>query len=59
MPIQQYHDKNKLIFNEMMMRSTLHYTNLDFYSGSSLKQQSAPLGHIIPIPSQPVFALFP
>jgi hypothetical protein len=27
MPIQQYHDKNKLIFNEMMMRSTLHYTN--------------------------------
>jgi hypothetical protein len=34
---------------------------LDFYSASSLKQQSAgrhvsPLGHIIPIPSQPVFA---
>ena len=33
-----------------------------FYSGSSLKQQStdrhvAPLGHIIPIPIQPVFAL--
>jgi len=31
---------------------------LDFYSGSSLKQQSAdrhvaPLGHISPIPSQP------
>jgi hypothetical protein len=36
---------------------------LDFYSASSLKQQSAgrhvaPLGHIILIPSQPVFALF-
>ena len=35
---------------------------LDFYSASSLKQQSmyrqvAPLGHIIPIPSQLVFAL--
>ena len=37
---------------------------LDFYSASSLKQQSAdrhvaPLGHIIPIPSQQVFALSP
>jgi len=37
---------------------------LDFYSGISLKQQSAdrhavPLGHIILIPSQPVFALSP
>jgi hypothetical protein len=37
---------------------------LDFYSASSLKQQSAgrhvaPLGHIILIPSQPVFALSP
>ena len=36
----------------------------DFYSTSSLKQQSAvrhvgPLGHIILIPSQPVFALSP
>jgi len=35
---------------------------LDIYSASSLKQQSvdrqiAPLGHIILIPSQPVFAL--
>ena len=34
---------------------------LNFYSASSLKQQSAdrhvaPLGHIILIPSQPVFA---
>ena len=37
---------------------------LDFYSSNSLKQQSvgrhvAPLGHIILIPSQPVFALSP
>ena len=37
---------------------------LDFYSASSLKQQSAdrhvaPLGHIILITSQPVFALSP
>jgi len=37
---------------------------LEFYSASSLKQQStgrhvAPLGHIILIPRQPVFALSP
>jgi len=37
---------------------------LDFYSASSLQQQSAdrhvaPLGHIIPILSQPFFALSP
>jgi len=37
---------------------------MDFYSASSLKQQSAgrhvaPLGHIILIPTQPVFALSP
>ena len=25
---QLFHDENKLIFNEMMMRSTLHYTNM-------------------------------
>jgi hypothetical protein len=36
---------------------------LDFYSASSMKQQSAgkhvaPFGHIILIPSQAVFALF-
>jgi len=40
------------------------YAELDFYSASSLKQQSAsrhvaPIGHIILIPSQPVFALSP
>jgi hypothetical protein len=43
---QLYHGENKLIFNEMMMKSA----ELDFYSASSLKQQSAgrhvaPLGH--------------
>ena len=40
------------------------HAELDLYSASSLKQQSAgrhvaPLGHIILIPSQPVFALSP
>jgi hypothetical protein len=40
------------------------HAELDFYSASSLKRQSAgrhvaPLGHIIPIASQPVFALSP
>ena len=40
------------------------HPELDFYSVSSLKQHSAgrhvaPLGHIILIPSQPVFALSP
>ena len=40
------------------------HAELDFYSASSLKQQStdrhvALLGHIILIPSQPVFALSP
>jgi len=44
-----YHGENKSIFNEMMM---MRSANLDFYSASSLKQQSAgrhvaPLGHII------------
>ena len=64
---QLYHGENKFIFNEMMKRSALYQTNtleLDFYSASSLKQLAAgrhvaPLGHIIPIPSQPVFALSP
>ena len=40
------------------------YAQLDFYSASSMKQQSsdrhfAQLWHIILIPSQPVFVLFP
>ena len=38
------------------------HTEMDFYSASSLKQQSTvrhvtPLGHIILIPNQPVFVL--
>ena len=38
------------------------HAKLDFYSASSLKRAGrhvAPLGHIILIPSQPVFVLFP
>jgi hypothetical protein len=40
------------------------HAELDFYSASSLKQQStgrhvAPFGHIIPIPSKPFFARSP
>jgi hypothetical protein len=40
------------------------HAELDFYSALSPKQQSAgrhvaPLGHIILIPSQPIFALSP
>jgi len=40
------------------------HAELDFYSASSLKQQSAdrhvaPLGHIILIPNQPVFTISP
>ena len=53
-----------LIFNEMMMRSAFRldlHSQLDLYSASLLKQQSAdrhvtPIGHIILIPSQSVFA---
>ena len=64
---QRYHGENKLIFNEMMMRSVLYKSNMFsffFYSASSLKQQYAdrhvaPPGHIILIPNQPVFALSP
>jgi hypothetical protein len=49
--------------DEVRFALDLH-AELDFYSASSLKQQSAgrhvaPLGHIILIPSQPVFALSP
>jgi hypothetical protein len=40
------------------------HAELGFYSASSLKQESAgrnvtPFGHIILIPSQPIFALSP
>jgi len=55
------------IFNEMMTKSAFvldQHAELDLYSASSLKQQSAGrhvarLGHIILILSQPVFALSP
>jgi hypothetical protein len=62
---QLYDGENKSIFNEMKtMRSAFvldQHTNLDFYSASSLKQQSAgrhvaPLGHIILILNQSVLA---
>ena len=41
-----------------------HHAEMDLHSGISLEQQSdgkhlAPLGHIILIPSQPIFALSP
>jgi hypothetical protein len=61
---QLHHGENKLIFND---DDEVHFVldqhaEMDFYSASSLKQQStdrhvAALGHIILIPSQPVFAL--
>jgi hypothetical protein len=35
------------------------HVELDFYSASSLKQQSVPIGHIILILSRSVFALTP
>jgi hypothetical protein len=70
-----YHGENKLIFNEMMMRSALYYTNmlswifivLAHWNNSPWIDMSplsdtlfvTPLGHIILIPSQPVFALSP
>ena len=68
---QLYHGENKLICNEMMIRSSLLKTNTPGWIfivlahwNSSLKQQSAdrhvaPLQQIILIPSQPVFALSP
>ena len=52
-------------WNDEEVRFVLEqHTELDFYSAGSLKQQSidrhvAPLGHVILIPSQPVFALSP
>jgi hypothetical protein len=58
------HGENNLIFNDEVHFVLDQHTELDFYSASSLKQQSAdrhvaPLGHIILIPSQPAFALSP
>jgi len=70
-PIQQFFSysmvRTKSILNEVdeEFRFVLdQQPELDLYSASSLKLQSAdrhgaPLGHIILIPSQPVFALSP
>ena len=62
---QLYYGENKLIikWDDDVVRFVLdQYAELDLYSASSLKQQCrhvAPPGHIIMIPSQPVFALTP
>ena len=63
---QLYYGENKLIFNEMkmMMRSALYYTNKLSWIFIVLPQQSedrhvASHGHIILIPRQTVFALYP
>jgi hypothetical protein len=64
---QLYHGENKLIlqWDDDEIHFVLdQHAELDFYGVSSLKQQPAdrhvaPLGHIILIPSQPVFALTP
>ena len=70
-PIQQF--SSHIIWREQVnfqcdkdeVRFVLEqHAEMDFYSAGSLKQQSAgrhvaPLGHIILIPSQPVFVLSP
>jgi hypothetical protein len=64
-PIQQFFSYINFQWDDDEVRFVLdQHAELDFYSASSLKQQSAgrhvaPLGHIILIPSQPVFALSP
>ena len=63
MPTRQFFSYIQLFDDEVRFVLDQH-AELDFYSASSLKQQSAnrhvaPLGHIILIPSQPVFALTP
>ena len=70
MPIQQffivYHGEQvNFQWDDDEVRFVLdQHAELDFYNAMSLKQQSAvrhmaPLGHIILIPSYPVFALSP
>jgi hypothetical protein len=62
-----YHGEHKLIFNEMIMMSAFildQHADLDLYSASSLKQQSAvrkvaPLRHIILMQSHLVLAVTP
>jgi hypothetical protein len=53
-----------MIMNDEVRFVLDQHAELDFYSASSLKQQSAgrhvaSLGHIILIPSQSIFALSP
>ena len=60
---------NEQFFSSIMARTSVRFVldqhaELDFYSASSMKQPSVGrhvvlLGHIILIPSQPVFALSP
>jgi len=51
-----YYGENKLYVNEMMSSFVLdQQAEFDFYSASSLKHE-VPLGHIISIPSNQVFA---
>ena len=66
MPIQQlWREQFNFQWYDDEVRFVLdQHTELDFYSASSVKQQSAdrhvaPLRNIILIPSQPVFALSP
>jgi hypothetical protein len=61
---QLFYDLNKLRFDDDddVLFVLDQHTELDFYSASSLKQQSAgrhvaPIGYIILIPSQSVFVL--
>jgi hypothetical protein len=58
--IQIYHVENKLREDDNV-HFILDKTHLDglLYSVNSLKQQSAPLGNIILIPSKPFFAFSP
>jgi hypothetical protein len=56
--LQPYQDENDLIFNDDVH---IVHAELDLYSASSLKQQSANrhvtlFGHILLIPTRPVFA---
>ena len=64
--IQLYHGENKLLFNELMMKSASYSHNTlswifiviaHWNNSPRIDRHVAPLGHIILIPSQPVFAL--
>jgi hypothetical protein len=64
MIIESRREQMIIDFDEMIMVSSLYQTNELLLDLLSLKQQSAgrhatPLGHIIPIPIQPMFTLSP